>query len=190
MDKKPYVIASEIKEKLTLSDARFIFEQAEKYLKETSAVGDVILARTITLITVVIGIIAAFLTYISNDWICNKSLDAISISGLISIIYLLILCWMLRKNIKAHKYSIAGRPPDELVKGIFFVDKIPKDDRTRFYYISEIEAYQAKITWNNDINGKRWYEFHKCLTGVILIPIVLLSIFILITAFPHLFCIG
>ena len=88
-------------EKLTVEDAKFIFEQAEKLLKDINETNALIVSRTTTLITIVVGFMIALIGFIFNRAASAETFsDAQLLTAGITLLYIFNLCWRLVKNIQ------------------------------------------------------------------------------------------
>ncbi|MEZ2338826.1 hypothetical protein AB6735_24460 [Mucilaginibacter sp. RCC_168] len=139
------------KEKLSIDEAKFIFEQAEKQLKDTVESSELIINRTNTLITLVSGVLIALLG-ITVSKMETSSLDSIFFAGTLGSIYLFIIGIYIMKNIQPAKYVIVGEPPKTYFDDIYYSVE-PSDETTRllWYYINTIQQYQKRI----ELNDKR-----------------------------------
>ena len=80
------------KEKLTLNDAKFLFEQAEKFLKDSVENSNLIVTRTSSLITLLAGTLVALIGFVISKFNI-RSIDALSITAMIGIVYVYVLIY-------------------------------------------------------------------------------------------------
>lgn len=160
------------KEKLTQDDAKFLFDQAEKFLKDTVETSNIIVSRTNTLITIIAGSLVAFMTYIISR-LSDYKIDSQLITATTSTIYLYILIFYSFENTKPKTYLIPGSLPQDLFVDQFFVEGIEDKKRIIHFYISEIENYQFKIEKNAELNKLRWNRYENILKAILFLPIVL-----------------
>ncbi len=161
------------KEKLTIEDAKFIFEQAEKILADSVTNSEDIVDRTGTLITLLSGALIAFASYIianHNAGFKDKVLDA-AIAGSI---YSFILVFVSFENTKPRIYQIPGSLPKDLFVDAFFVNGIQSDKRIIHFYVSEFENYQFRIETNSELNKIRWRRYKYLQYGTLVLPLILL----------------
>jgi hypothetical protein len=168
------------KDMLTKDDAKFIFEQAEKQLKETLDASQSLVARTTTLITLLAGVMVALIAFSVKQLENKVEFSPILTTALISVIYLLIQSYILALNIKGIDYHVLGIEPKKIFVNEFFVESIEKNSRIIRFYVSEIEAYQLKIDVNKAINKKRWKTFNRGLMRVVYTPLILIIFYSLV----------
>jgi len=166
------------KEKLTKDDAKFIFEQAEKFLKDSVESSETIVSRMNTLITIISGSLIALIGYIITKEVRNCSFDKTLIAPYFSLAYLYILAWLSFNNYKPRDYVLPGSLPEDLFNPSFFHEDIPREDRIIRYYVNEIENYQAKIEANSEINNQRWGRYTFIAKLLVALPLFLLVIYL------------
>ncbi len=186
MEEKEIWYNPENTSKLSEADAKFIFEQAEKQLKETSDVAATVVTRTTTLCTVVaavlIGLIGFTISKIDTLPLTNKIL----LTCYIGIAYLLILVIHLANNLKGKAYYIIGGEPKSLFIDTF-LETEESQRMTRFYF-NEFVEYQKRISINKATNIERWRLYHKCVNAVAYLPAGLIVIYLLLSLFTACSC--
>jgi hypothetical protein len=174
-------ITDENKLKLSINEAKFIFEQSDKILKDSSDSSQIIVARSTTLLTLIIAIITGLISYSIAVYQKNFCFSPDIFTSLIISIYSIVICFLLVFNIKPKDYHIIGRRPKDLLKNDFF----GIDNRELNFYLSEIKANQDKIEFNETINIKRWDKFNKCILLIVFIPIILIPVYVITTFLLH-----
>lgn len=164
--------------KLKPEEAKFILDQAEKQLKETSDAGNLVVSRATTLIPIVSGLIIGLTGFYLNRWQEGKNSGALSITALFGVVYLLATLIMLVTNIIGRDYSIIGSEPKALFVDLFFITK--SEHRLTHFYVSEFVNYQLGITKNKNTNSKRWKWFTVSLLLVASTPIILSLVYLII----------
>ena len=167
--------------KLTLDDAKFYFDQAEKFLLDVTDAHKTILERSYTLLTLKITLLTA-LAGLGIDRIQKIGWkDNFSISLWVLILYLFCAVIYLLMNIKPIRYMGIGSQPKSIFIDRFFIPQIDDKERIVRLYVSEIERYQHRIEENVKINTGRWNNYKKTILLLLGIPIVfLLSYFFLV----------
>lgn len=160
------------KAKLTKEDAKFVFEQAEKQVKDSVETAAIIVARTNTLLTVVSGLIIGITAYIIKRWGEIHTLNDLLTAAIIGDIYLFSIGFLSVLNIQPLKYDPVGSLPKDLLSEPFFHKSIPNDERIIRYYVSESEDYQHRIEKNNAKNSKRWKIYKFSLWAFLVTPII------------------
>lgn len=163
---------------LTKEDAKFIFEQAEKMLKDSVETSNVISARTNTLITIITGSLIAFISYLIAR-LKNTDFDHLAFIGVASTVYLFILVFLAFENIKQTSYLAVGSAPKNMLADPIFNAAIPNEERIIHLYISEYENYQFRIEKNNELNKKRWKRYDTILRALLFLPTGMLIIYLL-----------
>lgn len=169
-------------EKCTELEAKFIFEQSEKMLKEIND-GNVLLTnRTITLLSFAVAFMLALVGFLFNRRsVIKTGFDAEIAACVISIGYIMYVCRMLMENIKGNDEEVVGAEPQKLFKDTFFNNKELKDnEKMKYLFINEIVVCQAKITRNLQSNHKKWQLYNKALWRLLYTPIVIALIFLLL----------
>ncbi len=169
------------KGKLTKEDAKFIFEQAEKQVKDSIETAAVIVSRTNTLLTVVAGLIIAITAYIIKKWFEQNIFDDLLISAVIGDTYLFTIGFLSVLNIQPLRYDPVGSLPKDLLSDPFFHESIPDNERIIRYYVSESEDYQVRIEKNNAKNSNRWKVYKLSLWAFLITPIIFALAYYLVT---------
>lgn len=168
-------------DKLDLEQAKFIFDQAEKYLKEVADSSQIIVNRTITLATITVGLMIALLGYSFNRVKSVECLyEAEFLAGMLATTHLFFLCRKIIENIQAKEYGVPGAEPQKLFVDEFFKDEVEKEKRIIHFYVNEIENTQEKINMNKKTNNERWALFHRSLHNLLYTPLVIVSVYSII----------
>lgn len=167
--------------KLKLDDARFFFEQAEKFLQDVTDSHKTIVDRSNALLAIILTILSGLIAF-NVDRIQKMGWkDNFSISTWILITYLSLAIIYLVLNIKPIRYMALGSQPKTIFTDFFFRATVPDKERIIRMYISETERYQHRIEVNMKINEKRWKIYKNSLYVLLGIPFVfLISYFLLI----------
>ncbi len=182
-------ITDEHLEALDCDDAKFVFEHAEKRLKELVVAYQDIITRTTTLLTIITGFIVALLGFIISKWDKNQTFDAFLITSILSGIYLFVVCLYLKENIQPTEYHVPGADPKFFFTPNFFPGaKLKEKQRLLYYYVNEIEAYEKRIGENTATNNKRWQVYRRSLLSVIYFPIVACICYAVINLLPNSMC--
>jgi hypothetical protein len=172
--------------KLTVEDAKFFFDQAEKQLKETSESSSLIVGRVSTLLTLIAGLFIALVGFTINKYAASHKLNELLITAIIGIPYLFYILYQLVINLRGWNYRVIGSEPKSLFSDVFFDDSIESKNRIINLYASEMREYQIRIEENKVINEKRWKLYDDTLLGIILFPLVMVIVFILLSCLNHL----
>lgn len=172
----------EHKQKLSKEDAKFIFEQAEKMLKDSVESNALIISRTNTLIPILSTLVIAITGYIINQ-LGKTDMQNFLITAAVTDLYFLVLTILAVTNVLPHPYSAVGSLPINLFDDRFFINAIPNDDRIMRYHISESEDYQTRIEANNKTSSRRWKTYKGTLWALALSPIFIAFIYLILVAF-------
>ncbi|GGI23631.1 hypothetical protein [Pedobacter mendelii] len=175
-----WVANIENKKKLTLEDARFIFEQAEKFLVDVIDAHKTIIERTNTLlallITILTGLVGFNISKIDEGFGKNNICDTVWFL----ILYLILGGIYLVKNIKPTTYMALGSQPRKIFVDHFFQKNIPDEKRVVFILSSEIERYQTRIEENMIINNKKWLIYRNGIYILAAIPAIFLLTYLVL----------
>lgn len=173
----------EHKKALSAEDARFIFEQSEKFLIDVNESHKSIVERTYTLLAVFGTILTALIGFNVERLSTSKAwTEPLSLTLWITIVYIILGTIYLSKNIRPTNYMGVGSPPMNLFNDCIFAINVPGDKRAIRIIMSEIERYQFRIEVNKTINQEKWKVFTVSLYGILSIPVVFLLVYLIVTA--------
>lgn len=173
----------ENKKKLTVEDARFIFEQSEKFLLDVIDAHKTIIDRTNTLLALIVTILTGLIGFNVNKIEGGFGNDTLSNSLWVLVTYLIVGAIYLAKNIKPISYMASGSQPKKIFDDRFFHENIPQTSRIIYMYSSEIERYQTRIKENMAINDSKWAIYKNGILILTGIPIVFLVAYLSIVLF-------
>lgn len=168
-------------DKLELKEAEFLFSQAEKQLKETGDIGNLVVTRATTLITLVSGLLIGIIGYAFSRWQTSSYVDNIMYTCGFVALYLCLIILLLAVNILGKDYRIIGSEPKSLFVDTFFKGLVPESKRIIHFYVSESINYQGRIEKNKKTNETRWKLFNTSLIMVITTPITIPLIYLIVT---------
>jgi hypothetical protein len=129
-----------------MEELKLIFNQAEKRLDNTVKEGENIASRTMTMITIMVGLLIAISGYTISIW---KGVSALAIKDWVAIVgclYLLGLLFYIIRNIITHRYSLAGSEPADLVSSTYDDDEIPRSKMLLFFPFGLALLYEV-LEW-------------------------------------------
>ena len=153
------------------AEAKFIFDHAEKMLKDTLDTNTLIVTRLTTLTTVTTTLLITLFGFSIGRFDTNKT-DALFITAVTGIIYLFAIAIMLFLNIRPSAYYSTGAEPKDFFNRVL-INKKNADYRMISFYVNEIHEYQKRILYNKAINNKRWHLYKVSLILLVLTPIFL-----------------
>jgi hypothetical protein len=160
--------------KLTLEDAKFIFEQAEKSFNYTIETAKGIYERSNGLLTLVSGVLIGLVAYAIGKWKDTPHLDSLLFTAIVGIFYFLIIGLMfVLQGLTPSEYLLPGTNPKIYFDKVFFHKGIADDDRILSFYKVEIINYQERIEQNTKKNDYRWNIYVLCLRAIFFSPIVM-----------------
>lgn len=174
-----YTNQSDRRAMLTKEDAKFIFEQAEKMLKDTVEMGNIIASRTTTIVTIISGSLIAFMGYLITK-LRTSEMDGLFCIAIVATIYLFVLSYYAFENIKPAAYMTSGSLPETFVQGLMLMEETTDEKRITYFYINEFENYQFRIQINIAINRLRWKRYNNILRALLLLPLVMLTLYLLL----------
>jgi hypothetical protein len=190
-DNKDLWYKQENLERLTETEAKFIFDQAEKLLKETNDSGTLVTARTTSLLTLTSGFLIALIGFSINRWETKNHLwDILLIIAMSISVYILFCVFILSLNIFGFVYSALGSEPKPFLNDTFFsYPDTEGKQRIIHYYRNEFIQYQNRIDKNKRLNIKRWRNYKIALIMVLLTPVLIaVSYWIITTVLCRLYC--
>jgi hypothetical protein len=175
------LLTDQKKEKLTKEDMTFIFNQAEKMLKDSIDTSTLIVNRTNTILTIVSTTLIAISGFLISQFLKNNVEDKAIVMGTTGFIYMMVLAFYCAMNIKPHRYITNGTMPTDLLNDAFFADNIKNEDRILRFYFSEIENYEFRTKRNNKLNTVRWETYRNSLWALFIFPVAMILCYFLIT---------
>ena len=165
--------------RVSLEDVKFIFNQAEKRLDDTVKTGESIASKTMSMITVMAGVLIALSGYTISNWKGFLSATDKDLAAIIGSLYILGLFFYMLTNVLPNNYFVLGSEPDLLMVPQYFDAALPQEMTTIFIYMSEIENYNDRIDKNLEVNARRWRKYRISVVLFLLLPVVLGIVFIL-----------
>lgn len=163
---------------ITKDEAKFIFEQSEKHLKDQIDTSQQISAKTTTLLTVTCGILVGLIGFGINRWI-SADFDNLIGATFCCSVYLYIVIAVLFKNVRPSPYQSVGLHPRDIFDDKLF-NNANKEYRMEALYINEIIECQKRIDFNKQTNDIRWRRFNRALRLIAFSPLVFLLLYGLI----------
>lgn len=167
-------------DRVSLEDVKFIFSQAEKRLDDTVKTGESIASKTMSMITLLAGVLIALSGYMISNWngvALASHKDEVAIIGSL---YSIGLSIYMIKNVLPNKYYVLGSEPENLMKPEFFDKNVQSDKITIFIYMNEIENYNLRIERNLEVNTRRWRRYRFAINAIVALPVVLGSIYMIL----------
>jgi hypothetical protein len=161
------------------SEAKFIFEHAEKMLKDTLDTNTLIVTRVTTLTTVTSTLLIALFGFSIGRFDIHKT-DTLFITGVVGIFYLFIIAVMLFLNIRPNSYYSVGAEPKDFFNRAL-INKNNASYRMISFYVNEIHEYQKRILCNKYVNNKRWRLYKISLSMLVVTPILLSIVYWILT---------
>jgi hypothetical protein len=166
-------------DRVSLEDVKFIFSQAEKRLDDTVKTGESIASKTMSMFTVMAGVLIALSGYAISNWKGFQSANEKDLVAIIGSLYILSLFFYMLTNVLPNKYHVLGSEPDLLMVPQYFAPALPLDKITIFIYMSEIENYNERISANLKVNEGRWERYRISVILFLILPVVLGIVFML-----------
>ncbi len=164
--------------KLDINELRFIYDQAEKQLKETIDASSIIVARCTVLISICVAIATTIVSFYIKARVDAKQLDT-SVDAIckIGVFFLSLISALLAYNITSKDYYCLGTEPMSLIDTKILDKKEASDKKLVRFYVNEIINQQHKIDGNKSLNKKRWLIFHVSIVSIISVPILMAIFF-------------
>lgn len=162
-------------------EAKFIFDHAEKMLKDTLDTNALIVTRVTTLTTVASTLLIALFGFSISRFDTHKT-DTLFVTAVVGIFYLFIIAVTLFLNIRPSAYFSVGAEPKDFFNRAL-INKNNSSYRMIAFYVNEIHEYQKRILYNKFVNNKRWKLYKISLIMLVLTPIVLSMVYSVLTIF-------
>lgn len=164
---------------ISVEDAKFIFHQAEERLRGTIFIADYISTKSINIITILVGVISAALTYPISHWKGLYHMDSKQSIAVAAAMYAMLIGVFLIKNILPSKYHPIGTKPRDLCVPQLFANA-DKDIRLIDLYLVEIKSYNSRIEYNWKLNDLRYSRYRSALIALYSTPFILAIVFLCI----------
>lgn len=156
-----------------MEEIKMIFNQAEKRLDETVKRGESIASKTMSMITLMAGLLIALSGYTISTWKGLAALTNKDLVGIFGCLYILGLLIYVINNVMTYRYFVAGSLPEMLVNSTYSDEEIPRSKILLLLYINEIETYNRYIESNATLNRRGWRRYRTSVHLFLLFPIVL-----------------
>jgi len=160
-------------DRLSMDELKLIFSQAEKSLDDTVKQGESIASKTMSMITLMAGLLIALSGYTISIWKGPTALTNKDLVGIFGCLYILGLLIYVINNVMTYKYFVAGSQPKKLINSTYTDEEIPRSKILLLLYINEIEAYNRHIESNAILNRRRWHRYRISVFLFLLFPLVL-----------------
>jgi hypothetical protein len=160
-------------DRLSMDELKLIFNQAEKRLDETVKRGESIASKTMSMITLMAGLLIALSGYIISIWKGFPALTNKDWVGIVGCLYLLGLLIYVINNVMTHKYLVVGSQPEDLINSTYSGEDISGSKILLLMYINEIENYNWRIDYNTTLNRRCWRRYLISVRVFLLFPLVL-----------------
>ena len=164
-------------DRLSMDELKLIFNQAEKHLDDTVKQGENIASKTMSMITLMAGLLIALSGYIISVWKNSTPFTNKDLVGIFGSLYILGILIYVINNIMTHKYSIAGSTPEELIDVIRFNEDAPHDKMLLLMYLNEIEDYNGRIANNETLNRRSWRRYRISVYLFLFFPLFLVLLY-------------
>ncbi|HVU55980.1 MAG TPA: hypothetical protein VHD83_13040 [Puia sp.] len=159
--------------RISLEDVKLVFAQAEKRLDDTVKTGETISARTMSLMTIMVGILVALCGFFISNWKGWQNITAKDYVTMIGLVYIMALVGYMIKNVLPDNYYVLGSYPRQLMTPNFFAPEVDEKKITIFMYMSEIENYDYRIAKNLRANDARWKRYRYAVIALSFLPAIL-----------------
>src|ERR1700742_954070 len=99
-------------DRLSMEEIKMIFNQAEKRLDDTVKQGESIASKTMSMISLMAGLLIALSGYIISIWKGPSALTNKDMVGIFGCLYILGLLIYVISNVMTYKYFVAGSRPE------------------------------------------------------------------------------
>ena len=164
-------------DRLSMDELKLIFSQAEKRLDDTIKQGESIAAKTMSMITLMAGLLIALGGYIISIWKGFSTLTNKDWVGVFGCLYLLGLLIYVVNNIMTYSYSVAGSRPEKLIRSGYSDEDLKGSKLLFLLYLDEIESYSHRIAINTKLNRRNWRRYRIAVSLFLFFPLVLVLVY-------------
>ena len=164
-------------DRISMDELKLIFSQAEKRLDDTIKQGESIASKTMSMITLMAGLLIALSGYIISIWKGPTALTNKDLVGIFGCLYLLGLLIYVINNVMTYKYGVAGSRPERLMSSSYVDDDIPRSKMLLLLYLNEIEEYSRRIENNTALNHEGWRRYRTSVRLFLWFPIVMVFLY-------------
>jgi len=164
-------------DKVSMDELKLIFGQAEKRLDDTVRQGESIASKTMSMITLMSGLLIGLSGYIISVWKSPSFLTNKDLVGIFGCLYILGILIYVVRNLMTYKYAVAGSKPEKLINGNYFSEDIRRDKMLLLMYLNEIENYNWRIKHNENLNHRRWHRYRISIFFILGFPFFLVLLY-------------
>jgi hypothetical protein len=173
----PNFISEEQYDLISEEEAEFILTHAEKQIKELLDTSLLIVSRSTTLLTIIIGIKVGLIGFSISRWEDQHRWDELLFTASWGIGYLFVMTFILLDNFLPRSYLIPGAEPKDFFDNKEVFMESNSEYRLTAIYINEIREAQVKINFNKTTNEKRWKVFRIIIYMTMGLPPALLAFY-------------
>jgi len=119
--------------RVSIEDVKIVFAQAEKRLDDTIKTGELIAGKTMTLMTLMAGLLVAFSGFFISNWNGWAQINAKVFVAIIGSVYILCLVTYMLRNVLPNEYYVLGSNPRDLMSPSFYDPALPAEKIAIFY---------------------------------------------------------
>lgn len=164
-------------DQISMEEIKLIFSQAEKRLDDTAKQGESIASKTMSMITLMAGLLIALSGYIISVWKGPTALTNKDLVGIFGCLYLLGLLIYVINNVMTYNYLFAGSRPEKLKSSMYADDDIPRSKMLLLLYLNEIEDYNRRIENNTALNHEGWRRYRTSVRLFLWFPVVMVFLY-------------
>jgi hypothetical protein len=163
--------------RVSVEDVKLIFAQAEKKLDDSAKTVESLASKTMSMITLMAGILIALMGYLISNWKDMSSMTNKEYVASIGCVYILVLFIYVINNVLPAKYFALGSEPQSLMLPSFFTAAVPQEKTTVFLYMSEIENYNKRIIRNLKVVERCLRRYRDAVLCILAFPFFLGMLF-------------
>ena len=160
-------------DRVSMEELKLIFNQAEKRLDSTTKEGENIASRTMSIITLMAGLVIALSGYTISIWKGFFALTTKDWVAIVGCLYLLGLLIYIINNIMTHRYFLSGSQPEDLINSTYDDNEISRNKMLLLLYLNEIEEYNIRIANNTALNRRGWRRYGITVRLLLVFPLLL-----------------
>lgn len=178
-ERVPYRIDKTIIDKMSLDEAKFYLDQAEKQLQDSVETGQIITERSTNMLNLTSALMIALIAYSIDRWETNNAWDLLLKMAVWGDVILVIASSLLVAAILPKDYCVPGWTPEKIFSSKSFSQGTDEIKRQKNITLNMIMSYENDIKENRILNKKRWTLFNLSVLIILVAPICFASYYLL-----------
>lgn len=147
-------------------------------MDDTVKRGESIASKTMSMITLMAGLLMGLSGYIFSVWKSPAPLTNKNLAAIFGCLYILGNLLYIINNIITNKYYPIGSQPQAFTNDLLYdYDDVSRDKILLLMYLNETEEYNWRIGNNETLNRRRWRRYRISVYLFLFLPFVLVIVY-------------